>query len=104
MINVGELKRVIKFRKYVGEDDWTTNTEMPIVCETWAKINPITGKQFWEAQSVGSTVTHEVYIRYREDISANMVIDYKGRIFDIVYLFNMDEEDRFIKILAKERI
>lgn len=104
MISPGELRRKIKFKKFVGEDDWTTNTESPLVCETWAKIHPVAGKQFWEAQSVGATVTHEVYIRYRNDINANMIIEYKGRIFEIVYIFDIDEAERFMRILAKERL
>ncbi len=103
-MNPGELKRVITFKKNVGEDDWTTETTQPTVCQTWAKITPVSGKQFWEAQSIGATVTHEVYIRYREDINASMIIDYKGRIFDIVYIFDIDEAQKFMKILAKERL
>lgn len=104
MISAGELRRKVRFRKYVGEDDWTTITESPLVCETWAKIHPVAGKQFWEAQQVGATATHEVYIRYRKGITADMIIEYKGRIFDIVYIFDMEEAERFIRILAKERL
>lgn len=103
-INPGELKRVVTFKKKVGEDDWSVETTKDTVCQCWAKVTPISGKQFWEAQSVGTSITHEVYIRYREDVDASMLIEYKGREFDIVYIANIEEEGQYLKILAKEKV
>ena len=103
-INPGELKRVITFKRRVGQDDWNTETTEDIVCQCWAKIGAIGGKQYWEAQSVGSSVSHEIYLRYRDDIDASMIITYKNREFDIVYMNDMEEGGKYIKILAKERL
>ena len=103
-INPGELKRIITFKRNVGEDDWATETVQNEVCSCWAKIVQIGGKQFWEAQSVGATVTHEIYIRYRDDVDGTMIISHKGRDFEIVYITSVDEDTKYLKILAKERI
>lgn len=103
-INPGELKRVITFKRNVGEDDWDTETTQNEVCTCWAKITSIGGKQYWEAQSIGASVTHEIYIRYRDDIDNSMIICYKNREFDMVYMVDIDEDEKYIKILAKERM
>lgn len=103
-INSGEFKRLITFKRAVGEDDWATETTENEVCKCWAKITSIGGRQFWEAQSVGATVTHEIYLRYRDDIDSTMIITYKNKEYEILYIYDVDEDTKYLKILAKERL
>lgn len=46
------------------------------VATVWARVAPLSGKRIAQAQQVGSSVSKEVEIRWRSDISAAMRIKF----------------------------
>lgn len=103
-MNPGELRnRVVikkntKIKNAFGEvaDNWE------VVAEVWANINPISGKEFFSADTVNSSVSHRIRIRYRKDITSDMIIDYKGRTFEINSIINEYERDKILQLMCKE--
>ena len=71
----------------------------------WGRITPLSGKQRSQLANIDSSISHEITIRYRPDLtfSSDMLIRYNGREFAIKSLYNIDEQNNYIKIMAVEQ-
>jgi SPP1 family predicted phage head-tail adaptor len=78
------------------ENSWETFTNV------WARINPISAKEYFSAQGFEHTVTHKITIRFIEGVKPDMRIVYGNRIFEITAVRNINESNRWIELLAKE--
>ena len=59
----------------------------------------------WEAikaRAVQMNITHKIKCRWREDINADGRFNYRGRIFNIFSIDNVEERNRELEILACE--
>ena len=70
----------------------------------WAKIDPIRGREYWDAEQVQSEVTHRIVHRYLSDVSPEMEIHFKGRVFDVLHFHDAEEKKREMEVLVKERL
>lgn len=77
------------------------------ICTRWARVEPITGREVWNAEQVQADVTHRVTVRFDETIQANAVrwsFDYNGRIFEVRSARDIDEARRFLELLCVEQV
>ena len=105
-INPGEFRHIITFQKkseiqnsYGEENNWDD------VITTRAGIYPISGKEFFAAETVNSEVTHKINMRYIPDISADMRIKFGERIFEMKSPpINFQEKNIELQILCRELV
>ncbi len=70
----------------------------------WAAIKTTSGKAFFAGVHGDVSVTHEISIRYRDDVSAETWIELKtGSLLDIVAVENLEERDEWLKLQCSER-
>jgi len=62
------LQRKVESRDSVGGVSWAWED----VAEMWAEVRGLQGREFFAAQQVNATATHQVTIRYRAGVTANM--------------------------------
>lgn len=105
-INPGELRHRITIQKLNNSQN-----EYGEVSEFWedilnirAGIYPISGKEFFAAETVNSEITHKVKIRYVEGLTPNMRINFNNRIFSIESIINFQEKNIELQLLCKELI
>ncbi|WP_207746021.1 phage head closure protein [Clostridium sp. D53t1_180928_C8] len=105
-INPGELRHRITIQKLNNSQN-----EYGEISELWedilnvrAGIYPISGKEFFAAETVNSEITHKVKIRYIEGIMPNMRIKFNNRIFSIESVINFQERNIELQLLCKELI
>ena len=105
-VDIGKLNKRITFQIYQDAKD-----ELGQDCKryedyktVWATIKPTKAT---EANFIGKLkpeVTHRIYVRYRDDITADMRIVYHGRL---LYLagppIDVDEKHELLEIQAEER-
>lgn len=104
MVNIGKLKHRITLQTMsskvdaYGErvDEWVD------VKTVWADISPISGKQFYTAKQINSEISHNIYIRYTDMVKPDMRITFKERVFEILYIMNINEDNRLLQIYCKE--
>lgn len=104
--NSGSFRHWITFLKplyakdNIGQEeivDWIPYKSM------WAMIRTVKGSEYFSAAFEKAEITSRFIIRYTSGLSANMRIDYQGRIFDIVEPpINDDEAESTLTIIAKE--
>lgn len=80
------------------EEEWND------IVTTWASINPISGREYYQAETINSDLTHKVRLRYRKGITPDMRILYKDRIFNIVSVINEYEKNTMLQLMCRELI
>lgn len=105
-MNPGELRHRIIIQKQITTQDTFGEQyeEWDNITTVWANINPISGREFFAAESVNSEITHKVRLRYREDIKPDMRVSYKGRIFRVESVINEFEKDKLLQLMCRELI
>ena len=57
----------------------------------WASIEPLTGREFFESQTMKNDVTHRIIVRYRQEITPRHRLVMGARTFAIVSATNPGE-------------
>lgn len=101
---IGELRQRIVFQSAIKLDDGYGGKEIVWrdAFSAWARIEPLSAHEKFEAMSVQSGVTRRVYIRYRPDVGTEMRIKYGNRIFEIEGILDVGERKRFLELLCSE--
>jgi SPP1 family predicted phage head-tail adaptor len=100
-INPGELRHRITFQLQdldSEDEDWKD------IATTWANINPISGKEYYSAETINSDLTHKIRLRYRKGITPDMRVIYNDRIFYIISVINEYEKNTMLQLMCRELI
>lgn len=97
----GKLNKRITFQL---QDLDSEDEEWEDIATTWASINPISGKEYYSAETINSDLTHKIRLRYRRGITPDMRILYNGRIFYIVSVINEYEKNTILQLMCRELI
>lgn len=103
-VTVGGLKKRVTILKQVrvsdGQGGFTETWQE--VGTVWAAIEPISGREYYEAMQLASDVTHRVRMRYM-DLTPHEKIKYDDRVFDIIAVIDVNMEHRELEVLCNER-
>jgi len=100
----GRLRHFVAVEKPVlqtGEDGGTSDT-WEVVFEEWAAIEPMRGREYFQAAAAQSEVDTLITMRYRDGVKARMRVNYNGRHFDIQAVKDIQLRGREMQIMAKE--
>lgn len=98
------MRHRIFFQEAVTTDDgyggkvktWTT-------CgEAWAKVEPLSGREYFFAHQIQVEVTHRITTRFRRDIREDMRINIGDRILEIESIIDIDEAHQFLQFYCTE--
>jgi SPP1 family predicted phage head-tail adaptor len=104
-MNIGKMRHKITIEQKTEVSDGAGGyTESWISFATvWASVEPISGKEYYEAQQTQSEATHKIRIRYRTGILPSMRVNFKGRIFAITSPpINWEERNRELMLECTE--
>lgn len=106
-MNIGELNHRITILKKANKKplEDTTYENFKTV---WAKVNNLYGKEFIEAQKVEANISKKFIIRHIKDLDMSLnpnackdfIITYKGISYNILYIDNIKEENKFMEVMA----
>jgi SPP1 family predicted phage head-tail adaptor len=98
-MNPGELNKKVTIERPVDTPDAQTGAPVRTwedVATVWAKIEPLAGREFWQAQQSQSAVTHQVEIWYRRDVTCRNRLRFVDRLatryLDIAGMIDPGEE------------
>lgn len=103
-INAGELNKnvILQYQSITqngyGEQDITW-TDLDFV---WAKIEPLTGREYFAAQQLHAEAKIKLTIRYRTGINPAMRFKYGNRAFNIVSIQNVNQANTALEIACWE--
>jgi SPP1 family predicted phage head-tail adaptor len=70
----------------------------------YANIKPTSANSSYRQGMVQEKITHEVTLRYMTNIDTNSRITYGTKNFNIKGIINVDERDRYLKLLCEEGV
>ncbi len=73
----------------------------PPVFTTWAKVVPITGKESVESAQIQSTLRYRVTIRYRDNVTEAMRLQWGEKILNIISVANVDLHRKYLEIICE---
>lgn len=83
-----------------GEEEATWNTFV----RAWASVEPLLGRQYLEARAQAQSVSHKVRMRYRDGVTPEMRVLFKGRVFDIESVLNVQERGEELVLMCREMV
>lgn len=97
-MKIGKLNKRVFFQKPVIEPDGYGGEKVSYqdVFEAWAYIEPLRDYEKYLHAQLQSGATHRVVIRYREDLTKEMRIIFRGRIYKIESIIEENFEKRFL--------
>jgi SPP1 family predicted phage head-tail adaptor len=104
----GQMRRLITIQSVsvVPTEDGATANEggsnTATVTQTWASIEPLSGREAWMAKAQQDTSTHRIRMPYQPGITPKMQAVYQGRVFKFTSVNNIDELNKEIEIMATE--
>jgi len=103
-VKIGDLRHRITFqRENKTADDYRGHTSTwDDVATVWAKVEPVSGREYYYSHQLKNAISHKITIRYRDDISAELRIVFEKRIMKIESIINLQEQERFMEIMCME--
>ena len=105
-IALGDLSQKIDIQTRTLESNFSPNRDdtnvFTLYKQIWACVNTLNGSAIFDGINWRRHYTHEIFIRYRSDITEEHWVNYKNKRYDIVSVENLDERDDWLRILAIE--
>lgn len=103
-IKIGDFRHRITFQseREVPDDAHGHTSIWDDVATVWAKVEPVSGNEFYYAQQLKTVITHKITIRYRSDITDLLRIIFEKRIMKIESLINLQEREHFMQLRCVE--
>jgi len=105
-ISIGRLRYKCELKSPTDTSDGAGGRSQTYstIANIFADIRPMGGDEAYRQGKVQTKNTHKIYMRQRSDMSADYIIVYEGRTFQIQNIKNVDERDRFFEITATEGV
>jgi SPP1 family predicted phage head-tail adaptor len=91
-----QRKDIVKDPEGIAIETWAD------VATVWASVEPIRGREYFQAAAVNAENTVRFRIRYRPGIMPNMRVLYNGRTFNIQSVIDVNERHREIQLMCQE--
>jgi len=103
-VAVGKLRHRVDIEQPSSERDAQGGSvdTWQLVRSVWAKVEPLSGREFWAAQEQNSQVTHRVTVRYQDGISTKMRLHFRGRVLHIDSIIDLLEAQDQMQLLCVE--
>ena len=98
----GELRRRVTFlKRQVTNKSGITKEAWVVAFTCWAMVEPLAGREFWQAAAVNRQDEQRITIRYRKDVDAAMRIRFREKTFDITSIVNPNAMNAKLEMLVK---
>ena len=89
------LRRVVTVIHGISKERWET------AFSCWCAVEPLSGREFWEAAAINRENEVRFTIRFRRDVSAEMRIRLDGSVYDITSILDKDNRHEALEIMAR---
>lgn len=104
-MNAGTLDRRISFCQYQDIENEVGATEQKLVevFKTWGRIEPARGREYYEAQRLKDANSFKITIRYRKNVTDDMLIRYGERTYQIQTVTDPYEAHEVLELYCIEK-
>ena len=102
-MDFSKLRQCITFQKPGGTVKNGMGEDVPVYTDfatVWAAVEPLTGREYAEAQKIRAETTYRVTTRYMAGITPDMRVLHKDKTLNIASVLNIDERNVELQIMA----
>jgi SPP1 family predicted phage head-tail adaptor len=70
----------------------------------YADVEPLSGRELFQAQQVNDELSHRVTIRYYPGVTSKMRVKYGARVLLIESIIDLEEKHRQVQLMCREVI
>lgn len=74
------------------------------VATVWAAVEPLRGREYFDAQATQARVDHRIRIRYRAGITPRMRVLFGSRVFEIQAVIEPESRRRELHLMCEEAV
>ena len=105
-MDIGRTNKRVIFCRYAEQENELHQTQQVLqkIRTVWASVEPKSGREYIEAEKEYPELTYIVTTRYMPDITPDMFIQFKDRLFNIKSIRNIRENNEMLEISCTEKI
>lgn len=105
-INIGSLDKRITFIGYNEEENEIGQTVLvkKEIKTVWARVETARGREYYEAQKIRNENSYKFITRFYADVTEDMLIKFKERIFEIKNIINPYMKNEMLEIMCIEKV
>lgn len=105
-MNIGQLRHRIEFQRLENtfDNEGFPQEEYITFQKSWADVNDLYGKEYWDSKQQLSENITVFYTRYYKNIDTNCYILFKGQRYEIIEIDNIKYLNKELKIKAKLQV
>ena len=105
-MKIGGLNRRIEILEYVAVKDeyGGEDGEWKVLDRIWAKIEPISGTEYFQAQTVNAETVAKITIRYNPKINVMHRVRYQNILYEIIGVSDERTEHKASILNCKEMV
>ena len=99
-LSAGKLRHTIELERLKSVPDGAGGWSQKWVSQGTlrAMMKPVSGRERMEYERLESVVTFRCVIRFRSDIRASDRIRYNGRVYNIRYIYDIEERRKWLEL------
>lgn len=104
-VRAGDLRHrvIIESATRTSDGAGGSTTEWEARAEVWAAIWSRTADESFSLDRISGTASHDIWIRYRSDVTPDMRIRCGSRIFDVLGAIDVEDRGAWLKCPCAER-
>jgi len=102
-MDFSKLRHRVTFQKPGGAVKNAMGEDVPVYADfatVWAAVEPLTGREYAEAQKIRADTTYRVTTRYIAGITPEMRIVHRDKTLNIASVLNIGERNVELQIMA----
>lgn len=103
-MRAGELRSRVIIKKFTTTRDGFGGEikEWTDLATPWAKKAHLTSREFFNAQKINNELTDMFIVRFRSDITTEMMAVHRGKEYNIIGAYDPDDRRVELHLLCKE--
>lgn len=105
-MDIGRTNKRVSFCKFVEEKNEMNQTTQVLkkIRTVWASVEPKSGREYIEAEKEHPELTYIITTRYMDNVTPDMYIQYRDRLFNIRSIRNIRENNEMLEMSCTEKI
>lgn len=105
-MDIGRTNKRVTFCRFMESQNEMHQTKQTLqaIRTVWASVEPRSGREYIEAEKEHPELTYIITTRYMSDITPDMFIKFRDRLFNIKSIRNIRENNEMLEISCTEKI
>jgi SPP1 family predicted phage head-tail adaptor len=103
-MNPGKLNKRITLQSYqsIKDDEGIVSKQWVNLMTVYASVEPLSGREYWQAAATQSENTVKFLIRYKQNITSDLRLIYNNKSYDVKSVIDPNEAHKELILMCAE--